>query len=295
MFALGVGERLVGVSHQCDYPAAVRQLPAVTRSRVNLTNDASSGQIDAAVRESSESQTPLYDLDVERIGELNPDLILTQTLCNVCAVSENDVLRAVGRVPDGCMVVDLRGQTFVDVLADARMMVDVTGGAAVSFAAVESLEKRIAAIRDRGDMRNESESVTRPRVTLLEWIDPLFCAGHWTPELIRWAGGTDPIGQAGERSRQIDFAELRRADPDVLLIACCGLSVERARVDLEILKKEEGWDGLKCVSNDQVHLFDGSAWFNRPGPRLVDALSAVARLVDDWRMGSCRPSRSPSS
>lgn len=280
LFSLGLGDRVVGVSHDCDYPADVRSIPTVSHSKVDAhftSDDPTSAEIDALVRQFSESRTPLYELDRDQIGQLNPDLILTQTLCNVCAVSELDVIAAVGKVPNGCMLVDLRGQSFVDVLAEARMLIDATGSQPESVSALQDLEHRIARIRQQVD-----GDLPSPSVTLLEWVDPLFCAGHWTPELIEWAGGVDPIGRTGETSSQIRWQELRDADPDILLVACCGRDENQAERDLDSLRQQDWFTQLDCVRNEQVHLFDGSAWFNRPGPRLVDALEAVAMLIAKW-------------
>ena len=272
---LGLGECLVGVSHECDYPAALAGLPKVTRSRIDV--NAPSEQIDATVREHSESRTPLFELDAAMIASLQPNLILTQTLCNVCAVSESDIQRSLQTIGD-CVLVDLRAMTFDTVFSDAETIVHATNRMPKSRTAIESLRCRIQTVR-----KSSERETVRPRVVLLEWVSPLFCAGHWTPQLIQWAGGHDPIGESGTPSRQIDEAELARANPDILLVACCGLDRQRGIGELEQLKDLAVWQNLNCVLNEQVHVFDGSAWFNRPGPRLVDALESVASLIGDWK------------
>ncbi len=280
---LGLADWLVGVSHECDYPGCVSDLPKVTRSRINRQD--SSADIDRVVREHSDARTPLFELDAEKIESLKPDLILTQTLCNVCAVSEADVRQSLGRIGDGCELVDLRAMTFDQVIQDAELILQKTGA---SDQPLQRLRERIIAVRDRraeadrsAEAKRSAETGSPPSVTLLEWTDPLFCAGHWTPQLIDWAGGHDPIGRSGQPSRQIEFQELLAADPAMLLVACCGLPAQRGQKEWEQLVQDDRWSQLSCVQNQQVHVFDGSAWFNRPGPRLVDALEAVAGLIHD--------------
>ncbi len=270
--ALGLTDRLVGVSHECDFPPAVNSLPRVTRSHIDVT--AASHEIDAAVRQHSRDQASLYDLDVQSLHELQPDLILTQTLCNVCAVSEADVRRSLRGI-DGCQLLDLSATTFEKVLWDAEAIIAATGSLPTSTTALANLRARIS------DVQQSSEkNPHRLGVTLIEWADPLFCSGHWTPQLIEWAGGFDPIGGVGQPSRQISAEELIAADPDLLLVACCGLDAERNAAELESLSgRIADWSSLSCVKSGDVHVFDGSALFNRPGPRLVDALEMVAKLV----------------
>ena len=274
---LGLQDALIGVSHECDYPPEVNLLPRVTRSRIDTQQ--SSSQIDAAVRSHSETRTPLYDLDTEMVVQLKPDLILTQSLCNVCAVSERDVLRCVSELSESCRLLDLDAQTFAQVMEEATAISVASGECEASTRAIESLHDRVARVQEQ----SSSRSGPRPVVTLLEWVDPLFCSGHWTPQLIQWAGGDDPIGRSGQRSRVISKSELMSANPDILLVACCGMDADRTRAELSILERFEGWSELRCVQRGHVHVFDGSAYFNRPGPRLVDTLESVALLVRQWR------------
>jgi iron complex transport system substrate-binding protein len=274
VFQLGLGEWLVGVSHECDYPGAVKRLPRVTRSRVDPRLPSS--QIDAAVREHSQTQTSLYELDEALVRSLQPDLILTQSLCNVCAVSERDVLRSVADLSKGCRLLNLSAQTFEQVLEDAELLTEATGSQAESLQAIATLRGRM------DQVRRHSQRARRPSMSLLEWLDPIYGGGHWNPDLIRLAGGDDPIGAPGKPSRQIDPHELLAANPDILLVAGCGLSEARTRAELANLEQIPGWSNLRAVRNSQVHVFDGSAFFNRPGPRLVDALEQVAQLVSLW-------------
>ena len=266
---LGLEDCLVGVSHECDYPGSVSNLPKVTRSRINPS--ASSQEIDQAVRDHSESRTPLFDLDQALLQRLQPNLILTQTLCNVCAVSESDVRRSLQDI-DSCQLIDLKAMTFDEIIEDAELLIAATKSRPCSTESLHRLKSRIQ--RVRSDTQGP-----KVKTTLLEWASPLYCAGHWTPQLIQWAGGIDPIGKAGEPSREIEADELIAANPDVLLLACCGLDRDRNRDEAAQLAKTPGWSQLNCVKNDAVHIFDGSAWFNRPGPRLIDALEAVHKIL----------------
>lgn len=274
--ALGLEQALVAVSDQCDYPEAVRGLPRVTRARIDSSR--SSREIDAVVRSHSEQKQPLYELDSQAVLRLKPDLILTQSLCNVCAVSQRDVLRSVASLDVPCRVLDLRAETFDEVLDEAAEIAQAAGESEVSRGAIASLQGRV----DRVRAEASGASQPRPRVTLLEWVDPMFCAGHWTPQLIEWAGGDDPIGRSGQPSRVISMDELTSADPDILLVACCGLDAARTQNELANLAATTGWSDLQAVRSGQVHIFDGSAYFNRPGPRLVDALERVAGVVGQW-------------
>jgi iron complex transport system substrate-binding protein len=167
---------------------------------------------------------------------------------------------------------DLRAQTFGQVIEDALAIAAATGNQAASRRALESLDERVRRIRDQN-------RTVRPSVMLIEWVDPLFCSGHWTPELIDWAGGRDPVGRRGEPSREISAQELIDADPEILLVACCGLDAARSKAETELLEGMDGWSGIRAVRTGQVHCFDGSAYFNRPGPRLVDALETVDQLI----------------
>jgi iron complex transport system substrate-binding protein len=273
---LGLQEALVGVSHECDYPPVVNTLPRVTRSRIDTQQ--TSGQIDAAVRSYSETQTPLYELDTEAVVRMKPDLILTQSLCNVCAVSQRDVLRCISDLGGQTRTMDLRAQTFAEVMTEANELALALRGRNTRSEPIESLHRRIAQIQEASCHSDGP----RPIVTLLEWVDPLFCSGHWTPQLIQWAGGDDPIGRSGEPSRVISPSELLSANPDILLVACCGMDADRTRAELSKLERIEGWSELRCVKSEHVFALDGSAYFNRPGPRLVDALEMVARLVRQW-------------
>jgi iron complex transport system substrate-binding protein len=273
---LGYTDRLVGISHQCDHPADVMQLPRVTHSRIRT--DCSSGEIDRQVRQRVESEASLYDLDDDLLESLQPDLIVTQSLCGVCAVSHRDVETVARRLD--CQQFDLRGVTLGQTLEEVAKLADLVGGDEGGTAALEHLRARVEATKERGARRGTAA----PRVTLLEWTDPLFCSGHWTPELIQWAGGIDPIGRVGQPSRQIEFHELAAADPDILLVACCGMDLDRTRREWAATADAPRWQRLRCIREGRVYHFDGSAYFNRSGPRLVDAMEQVAAIIESVKM-----------
>ena len=269
---LGLGDDLVGVTHECDYPPAVADLPKVTKTLI--PHDASSREIDALVRERLQTQRALYTLDLPTLQRLAPDLIVTQTLCDVCAVAEAEVAAAACALPGQPKVLNLEPLSLADVFASIRAVGDAAGVSARAEAVVAGLQGRVHAVAARS-----RTLAHRPRVVLLEWIDPPFCAGHWTPELVRLAGGVEGVGQPGQPSRTIGWQEVVDADPEVLVIACCGFTIDRTMQDVPILARYPGFSELPCVRRGQVYVIDGSAYFSRPGPRLVDSLEILAHLL----------------
>lgn len=270
--AVGLGDRLVGVSHECDHPAVVRDLPRVTRSL--LPAAATSVAIDAAVRDRVQRRQPLYALDGDLLARLRPDLVVTQALCDVCAVAEGEVAAALAGLPGPPRVLTLEPHRLADVLAGMQAVAEAGDAAEAGRAAVAEREWRIDAVAARS-----AGVATRPRVMVLEWLDPLFTAGHWSPEIVRLAGGAEVLGREGERSRAVAWEDVRAADPEVLVVACCGFDVDRTRAELPLLTARPGYRDLACVRAGRVHVVDGNAFFSRPGPRLVDALEALAHLL----------------
>ena len=269
---LGLSEDLVAVTHECDHPPFVAGLPKVTRTLI--PHDASSREIDALVRERLKTQRALYSLDMPTLERLEPELIVTQALCDVCAVAEAEVTAAACALPGRPKVVNLEPLRLAEVFDCLRLVGDAAGVPGRAQEAVARLEARVEAVENR--TRGIAD---RPRVVLLEWIDPPFSSGHWSPELVRLAGGIEVIGREGQPSRSIAWQEIVRADPELLVIACCGFNVERMRHDLPILAAYPGFAGLSCVRTGQVYLVDGSAYFSRPGPRLVDSLEILAHSL----------------
>ncbi|WP_153556984.1 cobalamin-binding protein [Roseimaritima sediminicola] len=272
--ALGLRSQLVGVTHECDFPAGIESLPAVTRSWIPPA--ATSREIDALVRERLKSESALYSLDMPTLQRLSPDLIVTQTLCDVCAVAEREVREAVSRLPGSPRVVNLEPTRLADVFEGIAAVAAAAGVEDRSREVVAELEARVERVVQRA---RRVEPAERPSVLLLEWIDPPFSAGHWSPELVEKAGGRELLGVPGERSRAIEWERIVELDPEILVIACCGFDEPRMRQDLPILEAKPGWESLRCVRNQRVHIVDGSAYFNRPGPRLVDSLEILSNLI----------------
>ena len=266
---LGLGDQLVGVSHECDHPpAVVAALPRMTASLIPAS--ATSAEIDALVRERVAGRRPLYRLDAGAMAAAQPDLIVTQALCDVCAVDEAEVCHVAAALPGRPAVVNLEFTSLAG-------MFDAIG--TVAAAAGVSADAAVAGLRDRVRAVAERPVLARPTVVFLEWLDPPFCGGHWNPELVELAGGRERIGRPGQPSRRITWADVADADPDVLVAAPCGYDLARARVDLEHLQRESAWTSLRAVREGRVLVFDGSALFNRPGPRLVDSLERLAKAL----------------
>ncbi len=281
---LGLGDSLVGVTHECDYPASVRQLPKVTHTLI--PREASSAEIDTLVRDRTCTRRALYTLDMPVLEGLRPDLIVTQALCDVCAVAEAEVNEAACRLPGMPRVINLEPTRLDEVFDGLHAVAAAAGTSTRAAEAVDRLRARVAVVTAQ-----TSQLGPRPRVVLLEWIDPPFSCGHWSPELVWLAGGEEMIGREGERSRQIDWEEIVRADPEVMVIACCGFDTARTREDVPILRSCRGFKDLACVRADRVYLTDGNAYFSRPGPRLVDSLEILAHAL--WPKAVPLPAHSP--
>lgn len=269
---LGLQDQLVGVTHECDFPDEVTHLPRVTRSNIPVA--ATSSEIDVLVREQVKSKTALYSLDLPTLESLRPDLIVTQALCDVCAVAEEDVRDAVVSLPATPRVINLEPTSLEELFQAIAVVGEAANCSSRAGELIASLRHRVSVIEQRS-----SQIESKPTVLLLEWIDPPFSAGHWNPELVRIAGGRNAIGEPGQRSRCVTWEEIRQVAPDVLVIACCGFDVERTLVDLPILQSQSGWDDLRAVKAGRVFVEDGSAYFNRPGPRLIDSLEILADKI----------------
>jgi iron complex transport system substrate-binding protein len=269
---LGVADQLVGVTHECDWPASVVGLPKVTRTLI--PTDASSAEIDRLVRERMGKNTALYTLDMATLERLKPDVIVTQALCDVCAVAEEEVKNAACQLPNLPPVVNLEPETLGEVLACIRQVADAIGEPRRADTVIASLQARVDAVAARG-----ARASHKPRVALLEWLDPPFSTGHWNPELVRLAGGVDGLGREGAKSRTLTWEEVIAYQPEVVLISCCGFTTARAMEDLPVLDRVAGWDDVPAVRNGRVYVTDGAAYFSRPGPRLVDSLELLAHVI----------------
>jgi iron complex transport system substrate-binding protein len=272
LFALGVGDAVAAVTHECDYPEAARNLPKVTRDVIGpgLAAD----EIDRAVRELTEQGRSIYELDADGLVKLQPDLIVTQALCSVCAVSVDDV-RAVARerldpVPQ---IVSLDPHTLGEVLGDIRTLAAAIGSRDRGVDLVQDAAARI----DR--VRLATRDAPRVRVAALEWLDPIFVGGHWVPQLIEYAGGEDLLGQPGEPSEQRSWEEVAAARPQVVIVMPCGYDAERG---LEEARRYG--DELAGLGAERIVVADASAWFSRPGPRLVEGLEWLGHVLHPDRL-----------
>jgi iron complex transport system substrate-binding protein len=271
--ALGLEDQLVGVTHECDFPGLVRGLPKVTRTLI--PGDAASAEIDRLVRERLRTNRALYTLDLPMLEALRPDLIVTQALCDVCAVAEEEVQAAACILPGGPRVINLEPQTLSEVFAAIRHVAEAARVDRKADEVVGGLMGRVEAVVARTTKRRD-----RPRVALLEWLDPPFSCGHWNPELVRLAGGLEGLGREGRPSRTLRWDEVVDWQPEVVCIACCGFGVERTLDDVPPLQSVPGWRDLPAVRSGRVYVTDGSQYFSRPGPRLVDSLEILAHALD---------------
>jgi iron complex transport system substrate-binding protein len=266
LYALGLGNDLVAVTHECDYPADARALPKVTRDV--LPTGLSAAEIDAAVKERTLAGESIYELDEDALHELAPDLIVTQSLCSVCAVSADDVRAIADELDSQPMVVSLDPHTVGEVLGDARTLAQATDRKDAALDLIAQASARI----DR--IRVATRDVRRPRVVALEWLDPPFVAGHWTPQLISFAGGDDLLGFPGENSEERTWAELAAVSPDIVIVMPCGYDAEIAYREAEMHHDE-----LAALGAGEVVAVDASSYFSRPGPRIVDGLELLAHIL----------------
>lgn len=271
LFALGLGDQVVGVTHECDHPMGALELPHVTTDR--LPAGLSAAGIDAAVRERTAKGEAIYDLDVELLAELEPDLIVTQALCAVCAVAYEDVKAVAKKLTPEPFVIALDPTTFGETIGDIRTISDATGAKEGAFLLIASIAKRVRAVE------KALEGVEPVTVAALEWLDPVFAAGHWTPQLIEMAGGIDVIGLPGEPSEQVSWELVAAAQPEVVVCMPCGYDLPRALEEAESFAPQ-----LATIGARQVVAVDASGTFSRPGPRLVDGLELLAHLLHPDRV-----------
>lgn len=270
--ALGAGSAQVGRSHECDWPEAVLDLPALTKAKFKV--EGSSREIDERVKELVKDGLAVYEVDAKGLGHLAPDVILTQDQCEVCAVSLADVERAVctwtGRQTH---VVSLRPHTLGDVMTDIVKVAGAIGRPQDGERVVAEMRGRLAAIGA------EVAGRPRPRVAFIEWIDPPMSGGHWMPELIDAAGGISLFGEAGANSPWIGWGQVAAADPDIILVAPCGYQIAKSIAEMRVLDDIPLWRSLRSVQTGQVFVADGNAFFNRPGPRLVESAEILAEVM----------------
>jgi iron complex transport system substrate-binding protein len=282
LFALGLGDQVVAVTHECDYPPEAAGRPHLTRSLVPTYSAAtktaaglSAGEIDAEVRRLTAEGRHLYELDEAALRELDVDLIVTQAVCEVCAVSYDDVLAVAARLSTRPRVVSLDPSNLAEVLADVPRLGEATNASDRAIRLREELERRLDAVR------RAVEGTPRPRVLTLEWLDPPFVGGHWVPEMIEIAGGEDVLGEAGAKSRTMEWDELEASRPDVVVAMPCGWDAAQARAEVESRATR-----VAAVGAERVWAVDAAASFSRPGPRLVEGTELIAHLLHPDRVSA---------
>jgi len=274
VYALGLEEQLVGVSHECDYPEEVKSLP-VCSSSVDMSG-ASSSEIDTMVKKTLTDALSLYTVDKDLIQRLKPDVVITQTQCEVCAVSLKDVEDALHNLLDKeAEIISLSPHTLSDILADIKMVAEKLDVADRGEALLNDLEER------RDLIRHKLKFVeNKPKVACIEWIEPLMIAGNWTPELIEIAGGVPVLATNGVHSPYITSEDLVKANPDIIVVSVCGFSIERTLQEIGLLMQVPGWNELEAVKNNKFYIADGNHYFNRSGPRIIDTIEILAEIIN---------------
>ena len=273
VFALGLGDSLYGVSHECDYPSEALGKPKVVRGKFDA-DKLSSQEIDRIVTEMYRRGERIYEVDEDVLCDAAPDLVITQELCDVCAVSYEDVRHAASRLAYPPNVVSLDPASIGNMLDDIQMLGDLCGVPDAASGFVAELSARIDAVRSQA-----SAAEAAPRVACIEWLEPPIVAGHWIPQMVELAGGVDALAKPGAPSRRITIAELAASEPDVLVLMPCGMDAERAREEFDGLENLAEWRKLPSVANGRAYFVDSGSYFSRSGPRLVDGLEQMARMT----------------
>jgi iron complex transport system substrate-binding protein len=277
--ALGFEAQLVGRSHECDHPASVRRLAACTEPKFDIRLP--SAAIDGRVRALVEEALSVYRVDAVKLRELRPDVIVTQTQCEVCAVSERDVECALSEwIESRPRIVSLTAERLDGVWADIHHVAEALGARERGMELVAALSTRMQGIAQKA-----ASQPRRPRVACIEWIEPLMASGNWMPELVALAAGVNLFTAPGHHSPQLDWADLVAADPDVIVVLPCGFDLERTASEMPALARRSGWRELRAVREGQVFLADGNAYFNRPGPRLVESLEILTEILHGQVLG----------
>ena len=271
-FALGLDDSVVAVTHECDYPPQARSKRVVVKSSIDPARQGSA-EIDKSIGERLKGSRGVYTIDLPRLREADPDLILTQELCDVCAVDYDEVLSAARSLARKPKIISLTPTLLAGVLRDIELVGEATGKQREAGAVVGRLRARIDRVREQ-----VAGAGTRPRVACIEWLDPIYTAGHWIPEMVELAGGRDELGKKGLPSEKTSWDRVVQSVPEVIVLMPCGFEVERTMKEFELLPRLPGWDDLPAVRERRVFAVNGSAYFNRPGPRLVDGLEILARL-----------------
>ncbi len=273
VYLLGLGDSLYGVSHECDFPSDAVAMPKVVRSRFD-PETLSGSEIDSLVTDMMMRGENIYEVDEDALTEARPDLVITQQLCEVCAVSFEEVQQAVQRLDSPPEVLSLDPHGIDEVLEDILRVGAHTGRDSSAHHAVFNLRARIDAVR-----RAVSQRENAPTVACVEWLDPVIAAGHWIPEMVEISGGRDALVSPGSPSPRLEMQKILDADPDILILMPCGMNVDQARAEFDSLDNLDEWHGMSAFRNRRVYIVDSGALFSRSGPRLVDGLEIMANIV----------------
>lgn len=271
--SLGLLDQVVGVSHECDFPEQANQRPRVTQCPVHQA-DLTSREVDEWVRRALHDNGTIYTINESLLRKLQPDVILTQKLCDVCAVGYGTVAKLAQTFPGPPVVVNLEPTSLADIFNDIRCVADACNAHERAETLIERLSERVQNVRERA-----ATIPDRTRCFLMEWVDPPFCSGHWGPELVEIAGGVDPLGRKHQPSAQIEWHQVLDVRPEVMVLALCGYDIERARRDYDLLRRFPGFSSIPAADSGQVYVVNANAYFARPGPRIVDSLEILAGIL----------------
>jgi len=271
--ALGLMDQVVGVSHECDFPTEANDRPRVTRCAVHGA-ELASREVDEWVRRALHDTGSIYTIDEPLLRKLQPDVILTQKLCDVCAVGYGTVAKLAQTLPGPPRVVNLEPTSLDDIFDDIRRVAETCDVPERAEKLIENLSERVENVRERSARISD-----RLCCFLMEWVDPPFCCGHWGPELVEIAGGHDPLGRKHQPSAQIEWQQVLDARPEIIVLALCGYDIDRARRDYELLRRFPGFGSIPAAESGQVYVVNASAYFARPGPRIVDSLEILAGIL----------------
>lgn len=286
LFALGLGDSVAGVTHECDFPPAAAKKPALIRSRLNL--DVSPSEMDRQVGDMIARGESIYAVDADLLAKLAPDLIVTQDLCHVCTVSPDDLGGALARLSKRPRVLSLTPHTLADVWEDIRRVGDATHRRRDAQALALAIEQQVAAIEMQA-----ARASARPRVLCLEWLDPFYVGGHWVPEMVSKAGGEDVLGMAGKPSFKVTAEQIAQSHAEIILVMPCGYNAVRAAAEWRAFNPPESWHDLPAIRQNRIFAVDANSYFSRPGPRLADGVAILAHILHpEIFLADCIPSDS---
>lgn len=279
---LGLQDSLVGITHECDFPSGLSHIPIVTKT--SIPHGLSSKEIDLQVRQALTTSNALYTLNYDLLEQLQPDLLVTQSLCNVCAVDKSEVIDIAEKLTSNPKVINLEPTSLNDLYTTIEMVAEEAHCENKAKFIINHMKQRVNVVAQ--STINHLENSSPLRIVYLEWIDPLFNSGYWISELIEIAGGQDCLGDAHSPAKTIQWSDVTTTNPDVLIIGCCGFDMQRTMEDIPLLKSNPGWDNLNCVKTKRVYMIDGNSYFSRPSPRLIESLEILNLMLHSDKQNS---------